>query len=104
MPIGDHTNLLERYQPFADEIIQMWKKRLDTILRVNDLDDNGKVLRKSENLRRMYTRVRAKTHETPVYRGARQTEAASLSDHHLVQRLPVETVTLTNKDAQQECF
>ncbi len=51
--ILQHLDLLERNKPAQHHLVELRQKRLDFLLGVDDLDDEGQVLGEPQDLRRV---------------------------------------------------
>jgi hypothetical protein len=72
-PVGlsaaaEHAEGLQSHQPGADQLLQSWKERVNSIFRIDDLDHHGEIPRRLDKEFAVDAAVRAET-QRPVKDG-----------------------------------
>src|SRR6266849_6144650 len=103
-PIKMNLYILQRRHAFFNFVVDEGEKFLELLARVNDLNNDGQVLRQPLDLERVHPAVRAKAHHAAHHGRAGQAFLARFHDNPFVKQLAVMTVALANKNPQQVTF
>src|SRR5262249_60792319 len=84
-----------------DELVHLRQGRANLVLAVDYLDEDGKVLRQPENLRRVDAARGAEALDAAPDRRARETQLARLPHDDVVERMTVQRVRLADEDTEE---
>src|SRR3990170_124629 len=99
--VEDHANAFERDQAAADHLVQPGKQALDALGILDDLHDNGQVLRQAQYLVGVVAAGGTVAGDAAQHGGAAESFVAKEIDQRVIERSPVPLVRFSDVDAHQ---